>query len=86
VNGKQRQCIFSPTEVKVPFHSSNDLATEAAKKLTYTLINPQPTDPFTQVGDELLIVLKKLAAIYEGALPKYRQRTLTPLIAVETHN
>jgi predicted Abi (CAAX) family protease len=31
---------FSPTEVQLPFQSTRDLATEAAKKLTYALGQP----------------------------------------------
>jgi hypothetical protein len=60
------------------------LATEAAKQLTYTLANPQPAGPFAQVGDDQLIALKKLAAIFEGALPKHIQRTLIPLLTNES--
>jgi hypothetical protein len=64
---------FFPTEVEVHFTSSRDLVAEAAKQLTYTLVNPQPVGPFAQVGDDQLIALKKLGAIFEGALPKHRQ-------------
>jgi hypothetical protein len=71
---------FFPTEVKIPFKSSRDLPTEAVKQLTYTLVNPQPVGPFAQVGDDQPITLKKLAAIFEGALPKHRQRTAIPLL------
>jgi hypothetical protein len=67
-------------EVKVSFPSSRDLATEAAKQLTYALVNPQPAGPFAQVDNEQLVALGKLAAIFEGALPKYRQRTATPFL------
>jgi hypothetical protein len=73
-----------PTEVKVTFPSSKDLAAEAAKKLTYALTNPQPAGPFAQVRDGQLIALKKLTAIFEGALPKHRQRTATPIITNES--
>jgi hypothetical protein len=62
-----------PTEVKVPLPSSKEFATEAAKQLTYALPNPQPASPFTQVSDEQLVALNKLAAIFQGALPKDRQ-------------
>jgi hypothetical protein len=72
--------VFS-TEVKLPLSSSKDLATEVAKKMTYALVNPQPASPFTQVGDEQGTALNKLAAIFEGALPKHIQQTATPLIA-----
>jgi hypothetical protein len=68
------------TELTVPFQSSRDLATEAANQLAYALGNPQPVGPFAQVGDEQVIALKKMAAIFEGALPKHRQRTATPLL------
>jgi hypothetical protein len=71
---------FFPTEAKIPFQSLRDLATEAAKQLTYTLVSSQPADPFAQVGDDQLITLKKLAAIFEGALPNHRQRTATPIL------
>jgi hypothetical protein len=67
-----------PTEVNVPFSSSKDLATEAAKQLTYALANPQPAGSFAQVSNEQLTDLKKLTAIFEGALPKHRQQMTTP--------
>jgi hypothetical protein len=56
------------------------VATEAAKQLTYALVNPQRAGPFTQVGDDQLIALKKLATIFEGALPKHKRQTATPLL------
>jgi pyruvate-formate lyase-activating enzyme len=71
---------FFPTEVQLPFQSTRDLATEASKQQTCALANPQPAGPFAQVGDEQLIALKKLAAIFYSALPKNKQRTTTPLI------
>jgi hypothetical protein len=60
-------------ELQIHFQSTRDLATEAAKQLTYALVNPQPAGPFAQVGNDQLITLKKLAAIFEGVLPKHRQ-------------
>jgi hypothetical protein len=69
---------FFPTEVPLPFQSTRDLATEAAKQLTYAPVNPQPAEPFTQVGNDQLIALKRLAAIFEGTLPKHRKRMTTP--------
>jgi hypothetical protein len=56
------------------------VATEAAKQLAYALVNPQRAGPFAQVGDDQLIALKKLATIFEGALPKHKQQTATPLL------
>jgi hypothetical protein len=76
------ETVDSPsTEIKLPFQSTRDLATEAAKQLTYALANPRPAGPFAQVGDEQLIALKKLASIFEGALPKQKKRTTTPLLS-----
>jgi hypothetical protein len=55
---------FFTTEVQLTLQSTRDLATEAAKQLTYELINPQQAGPFAQVGDDQLIALKKLATIF----------------------
>jgi hypothetical protein len=73
--------FFSPIEVQLPFQSTRDVSTEAAKQLTYALTNPQPAGPFAQVDHEQLIALKKLAAILKGVLPKHKQRTTTLLIS-----
>jgi hypothetical protein len=70
-----------PMEVQIPFQSTRDLSTEGAKTLTYALVNPQQAGPFAQFGDGQLIALKKLAAIFEGALPKHKQLTRTPLLS-----
>jgi hypothetical protein len=75
---------FTPTEVQPPFQSTRDLDTEATNQLTYALVKPQPAGPFTQVGDDQLIVLKKLAAIFEGAVPKHKQQTTTPPLRSNT--
>jgi hypothetical protein len=69
-----------PTDVKVNFQSSRDLTTETTPHLKYALVNPQPAGPFAQVGDDQLIALKKLAALFEGALPKHKQQTANPLL------
>jgi hypothetical protein len=71
---------FPPTEVQLPLQSTRDLATEAAKQLTYALVNPQPAGPFAQVGDDQLIALNNLAVIFEGASPTHKQLTATPLL------
>jgi hypothetical protein len=39
-------------EVQLYFQSERNLATEAAKQLTYALVNPHPAGPFAQVGDD----------------------------------
>jgi hypothetical protein len=36
----------------MPFQSSQDLATQAAKQLTNALLHPQPAGPFCQVGEK----------------------------------
>jgi hypothetical protein len=60
---------FPPTEVPLPFPSSKELVAQAAKKLTHALLNPKPAGPFCQVGDEQMLALQQLAAIFVGAPP-----------------
>jgi hypothetical protein len=48
--------------------------------LTYALVNPQQAGLFAQVGDDQLIALKKLTAIFEGMLPTHKQQTATLLL------
>jgi hypothetical protein len=50
---------FFSHHFKIPFPSSNDLATQAATALTHALLNLQPAGPFCQVGDEQAIALRK---------------------------
>jgi hypothetical protein len=69
---------FFPTEVPFPFPSSKELATQAAKQLTQALLKPQPAGPFCQVGNEQILALQWLAAIFEGALPTYRKDKTSP--------
>jgi hypothetical protein len=73
---------FPPTEVPLPFPSSKELASRAAKKLTHALLNPQPAGPFCQVGDEKMLALQRLAAIFEGALPARKKDTTSPLFKI----
>jgi hypothetical protein len=63
---------FFPTEVPLPFPSSQDLVTQASKQLTHALINPQPAGPFCQIGDEQMLTLAILSAIFKGALPRQK--------------
>jgi hypothetical protein len=63
-----------PAEVEMSFLSTKYLATEAAKQLTYAILHPQPAGPFAQVGDEQMLALQRLVAIFEGALPTHRQK------------
>jgi hypothetical protein len=58
---------FFPEKLKLPFLSTQELATQAAKELTHALLYPQTPGPFCQVGDEQKFALKHLAAIFKGA-------------------
>jgi hypothetical protein len=69
---------FFPHQFKIPFPSSRDLATQAATELTHALLNPQPSGPFCQVGDEQAVALRKLATIFEASKPKKVNKQLTP--------
>jgi hypothetical protein len=78
VKGWQKQLSFPPTEVPLSFPSSKDLTTQAAKQLTHALLNPQPTGPFCQVGNEQMLGLARLAAIFEGARYRHTKRARLP--------
>jgi hypothetical protein len=69
---------FFPTEVTMPFQSSQDLLTQAATQLTIALLHPQPEGPCCQVGDEQMLTLEGLSAIFEGALPSHNMITVPP--------
>jgi hypothetical protein len=58
---------FFPENFKLPFPSTQELATKAATELTHALLHPQPAGPFFKVGDEQMLALKHLADIFEGA-------------------
>jgi hypothetical protein len=66
-----------PTEINFPLPSSKEVATEAAKQISYALSHPQPVGPFNQLGSEQLLALKKwwrslralYRSIYSGQLP-----------------
>jgi hypothetical protein len=75
-----------PTEVPLPFPSSKELATQAAKKLTRALLNPKPARPFCQVGDEQMLALKPLAEIFEGALPTRKKDATSPLFEINDND
>jgi hypothetical protein len=64
--------------VPLPFPSSKELATQAAKQLNHALLNPQPAGPFCQVGDKKMLPLQRLAEIFEGALPARKKYTTSP--------
>jgi hypothetical protein len=68
---------FFPKNFKLPFPSAQDLATKAAAELTHALLQPQPTGPFCNVGDEQIIALKRLVDIFEGAT-RHKLRVVIP--------
>jgi hypothetical protein len=72
-----------PEKFKLPFPSSQDLATQAAADLTHALLHPQPAGPFCQVGNEQTIALKRLASIFEGAKQRKSKNTLTPKYGIK---
>jgi hypothetical protein len=69
---------FFPTEVAMPFQSSQDLATQAAKKLRYALLHPQPPEPFCWFDNDQILALEQLATIFEGDLPSHKSNTTPP--------
>jgi hypothetical protein len=60
---------FFSTKVSIIFQSSQDLATQAAKTLTGALLHLQPAGPFCQVSIDQMLALKRLATLFESALP-----------------
>jgi hypothetical protein len=69
---------FFPEKFKLPFLSTQELATQAAKELTHALLHPQPSGPFFKVGNEQTLALKRLADIFEGATRSHKSRILIP--------
>jgi hypothetical protein len=70
--------IFFPLQ----FTSSKELATQAARQLMHALLNMKPVGPFCQVGDEQMVALQRLAAIFEGAVPARKKETTSPLCEI----
>jgi hypothetical protein len=68
--------FFSET-FKLPFPSTQYLATKAATEFTHALLHPQPVGPFCKVGDEQTLALKRLADIFEGAT-RQKSRVVSP--------
>jgi hypothetical protein len=67
---------FFPKKIKLPFLSTQELATKSAKELTHALFYPQPAGPFFKVGDEQKLALKRLAD--KGATRSHKSRVVTP--------
>jgi hypothetical protein len=69
---------FFPENFKLPFLSTKELATQAAKELTLALLNPHTAGFFCQLGDEQTLALKRLAAIFEDATRSHKSKVLIP--------
>jgi hypothetical protein len=69
---------FFSEKFELPFLSTQELATQAAKELIYALLHPQPVGPFCKFGDEQMLALKRLADIFEGATRLHKSRVLIP--------
>jgi hypothetical protein len=69
---------FFPEKFKLPFPSTQELATKAATELTHALLHPQPVGPFCKVGDEQTLELQRLADIIEGATRSHKSRVVIP--------
>ena len=59
---------FSPHYGKIPYISSTENATIAARKLTHALQNPSPASPFSNVGDKQMETLHQLAKLFQQAV------------------
>jgi hypothetical protein len=69
---------FFPETFKLPFPSTQDLATKAATELTHALLHPHPAGPFCKVGDEQTLALKRLADIFKGATQQKSRVVIPP--------
>jgi hypothetical protein len=57
---------FFPEKFKLPFLSTQEQATQAAKELTHAILHPQPAGQFFKVGDDQTLALKHFDDIFEG--------------------
>ena len=70
---------FFPSHCNMPTTSSADAAMEAAAALTAALLNPSPSTPFANIGNEQLQALKQLANIFSSQAPKDEQSPRVPV-------
>jgi hypothetical protein len=68
-----------PAKVNMPRTASKDMATIAAQELTHALMHPAPAAPFIIIGGAQLEALRKLANIFNAALPPYATGGSVPL-------
>jgi hypothetical protein len=76
---------FSPHKFTLPFPLSHNLATQAAADLKHAILNPQPADPFCQVGDEQASALRRLANIFVSATPRNPNNSHAPQDGIENN-
>jgi hypothetical protein len=67
---------FFPHNYQLPQLSSTDLLLMAAKDMTDALQNPHPEVPFASVGDDTILALADLAAIFKLKLRQTQLPTL----------
>ena len=61
---------FFPHYGKMPYRSSTENSTIAARELTHALQNPFPASPFSNVGDKQMEALHQLAKLFQQAVTK----------------
>ena len=54
----------------MPYRSSTENATIAARELTHSLQNPTPASPFLNIGDKQMEALNQLAELFQQAVTK----------------
>ena len=54
----------------MPYRSSTENATIAARKLTHALQNPSPASPFSNVGDKQMEALHQLSGLFQKSVTK----------------
>ena len=70
---------FYPERSPMPTNSSTDNLLRAETQLTHALNNPSPPVPFEHVGDEEVIALNKLAAIFQKKAQAATKNTNKPI-------
>ena len=61
---------FFPHYGKMPYISSTENATIAARELTHALQNPTPASPFSNIGYKQMEALHQLAELFQQAVTK----------------
>ena len=61
---------FFPHYGKIPYRSSTENATIAARELTHALQNHSPASPFSNIGDKQMEALHQLAKKFQQSVTK----------------